>query len=163
MPRRENGEATFSETTNNGNNYQVCPAVMWTQTVTAPMVQERGPHGPMVVFRPWPLDDRRGKRRHVPPASQGGENLAKEVLTICQQYTPTLVGVRLLLVNHLTAGEFAKIRAKAEVDEEPREADWNHAGNAAYRNAVNDLCAAMRDAFPKKVNMTHRRHPPAYR
>lgn len=75
-------------------------------------------------------------------------------LEFCQQYSPTLPEVRILLSKHLKPGEFAKIRTKTEGDQRPREADWNHADNAGYRNAVTDLCAAMREAFPRAVDIS---------
>lgn len=118
------------------------------------MIQEGRPQRPIVVLRPWTLDDLKEMISHLPPASQGGETLAKEFLTFCQQYTPTLSEMRLLLSKHLKPGEFAKIRTKMEGVQRLREAGWNHADNASYRDSVNDLCAAMRDTFPKPVNMS---------
>lgn len=101
----------------------------------------------------WSSDNLKDVIKHLSPASQGEENLARGFMLFCQQCTSTLSEVRILLTNHLKPSELhANINAKTEAGERPGGVNWNNADNAAYRYAVNDLCDAMREAFVNAVD-----------
>lgn len=120
----------------------------------APMVQVVGPEGPIVVFRPWTDQDLKASSSHLPPITAGGEKYVIDLLSFCQQFSPTISELRRVLAHTMSASDYAKISDKLTSDRRQVNPDWDHVHNAAYRDDINTLCAAIKEKFPLKVDMT---------
>lgn len=77
---------------------------------SALMVQVGGAQGPILVFRLWAMTDLKEAIKQLPPATEGGENLARELLLFCHTHMPAFPEIKILLSRHLTPSQFVKLR-----------------------------------------------------
>lgn len=101
----------------------------------------------------WTIQDMKDSMKHLPPVTPCGEKFAKELLVFCEVFMPTIPQLKYLVCMHLTLEQYLKIKAKIDDDGRPVNSKWNHKANIAYRAAITDLCNAIREAFPKKVDL----------
>lgn len=110
----------------------------------------------------WTIEDMKGGMKHLAPVTSSGEKFAKEFLSFCKVFMPTIPRIKYLLGVHLTPEQYLKIRPKINGDGRPNDSEWDHKANTAYRVAITDLCCTIRETFPKKadcfrVRNTHQR------
>lgn len=98
------------------------------------------------------FEDMKDNLKHLPPVYPSGEKFAKDFLAFCKVLMPSIPQVKRLVCMHLTLDQYLKIKAKMDGNGGPISLKWEHEANAAYREAIRDLCDAILKAFPKKVD-----------
>ena len=95
------------------------------EIVNLPMKQVAGPRGPLLVHRPWTSTDIQNTHGDLPPLSAGGLKMAEQLLIFCKGWQPTENKLKRLLLKHLVAANYAKIKdAFGNDDRRPKEANW---------------------------------------
>lgn len=119
------------------------------------MIQVAGPNGTVMVSRPWNKKDLKEAMTHLPHPKDSGEKFAKDLDMFCQEFSPTMQELKRLLMLKLGATDWHKIRPHFPTgNAQTKNADWNHADNEAYRQAVETLCQRIKTDFPVRVNTT---------
>uniref|UniRef100_A0A9J8CJW6 ribonuclease H n=1 Tax=Cyprinus carpio carpio TaxID=630221 RepID=A0A9J8CJW6_CYPCA len=122
-------------------------------SITASMIDGSGPDGPMMVFRPWTVNDMKEAMAHLPSPDEAGDKCSAELVTFCQEFSPTMHELRRLLAVKLGASSWHKVSGKLQREDCRREhSDWEHRANAEYRKAVTELAGAIKIAFPARVD-----------
>lgn len=117
-------------------------------SVTAPMLEVSGPEGPIMVFRPWTVTDMREAMAHLPSPDEAGDKFSTELVTFCQEFSPTVHELRRLLAVKLGATSWHKVSGKLQKED----CELGHRDNADYRRAVEELAEAIKIAFPARVD-----------
>lgn len=82
---------------------------------------------------------------HLPHPKDSGEKFAKDLDMFCQEFSPTMQGLKHLLLLKLGATDWHKIRPHFPTgNAQTKNADWNHADDKAYRQAVETLCQRIK-------------------
>ncbi|XP_042584307.1 uncharacterized protein LOC122138010 [Cyprinus carpio] len=117
------------------------------------MLEVSGPEGPIMVFRPWTVTDMREAMAHLPSPDEAGDKFSTELVTFCQEFSPTVHELRRLLAVKLGATSWHKVSGKLQKEDCRREhCEWGHRDNADYRRAVEELAEAIKTAFPARVD-----------
>ncbi len=75
-------------------------------SITAPMIEVSGPDGPMMVFRPWTVNDMKEAMAHLPSPEKAGDRFSTELVTFCKEFSPTVHELRRLLAVKLGASSW---------------------------------------------------------
>ncbi len=120
---------------------------------TAPIVEEAGPDGSVMVYRPWTVTDMKEAMAHLPSPDDAGDRFSDELTTFCEEFSPTTQELRRLLAVKLGATNWHKVSSQMPTTERRRvHGTWLHEANEQYRSAVTDLTQAMKAAFPARVD-----------
>ncbi|KAF4114051.1 hypothetical protein G5714_004274 [Onychostoma macrolepis] len=114
-------------------------------------VQVSVPDGTVMVFRPWNEKDLKKAMMHLPHPKVSGEKFANDLDLFCQEFSPTLQGLKRLLMLKLGATDWHKIKPHYPTGNAQRKKNKN---NEAYRLAVTTLCQRIETDFPVRVNTT---------
>lgn len=119
-------------------------------------LQAAGPDHPMMVYRPWTVQDMKEAMCHLPDPSDSGTRFADELLVFCQEFSPTMRELHRLLAVKMGAANWHKVSAEAGNGQECRESpNWENVANMAYTAAVKRLCdAILKMAFPPRCDPT---------
>ncbi len=110
-------------------------------------------HYPMMVFKPWTVNDMKEAMTHLPSPDEAGDKFSAELVTFCQEFSPTVHELRRLLAVKLGALSWHKVSGKLQREDCQREhSDWEHRANVEYRTAVAKLSGAIKIAFPACVD-----------
>ncbi len=122
-------------------------------SIMAPMIEVSGPDGPMMVFRPWTVNDMKEAMAHLPSPEEAGDRFSTELVTFCKEFSPTVHELRRLLAVKLGASSWQKVSGRLQREDCRREhSDWEHRHNLEYRTAVEELAGGIRTSFPARVD-----------
>ncbi len=115
------------------------------ESIMAPMIEVSGPDGPMMVFRPWTVNDMKEAMAHLPSPEEAGNRFSTELVTFCKEFSPTVHELRRLLAVKLGASSWHKVSGRLQREDCRREhSDWEHRHNLEYRTAVEELAGGIR-------------------
>ncbi|XP_016418964.1 uncharacterized protein LOC107748600 [Sinocyclocheilus rhinocerous] len=84
---------------------------------------------------------------------EAGDKFSTELVTFCQEFSPTVHELRRLLAVKLGATSWHKVSGKLQKEDCRREhGEWEHRANVDYRTAVEELAEAIKIAFPARVD-----------
>ncbi|ROL43089.1 hypothetical protein DPX16_14801 [Anabarilius grahami] len=128
-------------------------------SITAPMVEVMGTNSIELVYRPWNLTDMKEAMAHLPNPDDAGDRFATELMTFCQEFSPTLNELKRLMMAKLGGMNWHKINAELPAaDHRQSHVNWQHASNDGYRAAVTGLTETVRRAFPARIDMSRVSH-----
>ncbi|KAI9999556.1 hypothetical protein NQD34_018414 [Periophthalmus magnuspinnatus] len=118
-----------------------------------PMVEVSGPQGSTLVFRPLISSEISAASQHLLNPTASAQTFAKELITFCQDFKPTMSELRRVLILKMKPTEWHKIADQLQNTElRCNHVDWKHDSNALYREAVNNICTAITKAFPASID-----------
>ncbi|XP_067217605.1 uncharacterized protein [Chanodichthys erythropterus] len=128
-------------------------------SITAPMVEVMGTNSIELVYRPWNLTDMKEAMAHLPNPDDAGDRFATELMTFCQEFSPTLNELKRIMMAKLGGMNWHKISAELPAADHRRShVNWHHASNDGYRAAVTGLTETVRRAFPARIDMSRVSH-----
>ncbi|XP_059415289.1 uncharacterized protein LOC132151098 [Carassius carassius] len=94
-------------------------------SITAPLIEVLGPDGPVMVFRPWTMIDMKEAMAHLPSPYEAGDKFSTELVTFCQEFSPTVHELRRLLAVKLGATSWHKVSGELQKEDCRREhCEW---------------------------------------
>ncbi|MEQ2161462.1 hypothetical protein GOODEAATRI_009849 [Goodea atripinnis] len=115
-----------------------------------------GPNGPNLVFQSCTSHDIEECAQLLPDLSQSGDVFSTNFSDFCKEYRPTGAEIRRILTRKITASDIAKIHNKLPVPNLClKHEDRDDVPNIEYRNVVDVLAVAIKEEFPRKINMTN--------
>ncbi len=99
-------------------------------SIMAPMIEVSGPDGPMMVFRPWTVNDIKEAMAHLPSPEEAGDKFSTELVTFCKEFSPTVHELRRLLAVKLAASSWHKVSGRLQREDCRRKhSEWEHRHN----------------------------------
>ncbi len=83
-------------------------------SIMAPMIEVSGPDGPMMVFRPWTVNDMKEAMAHLPSPEEAGDRFSTELVTFCKEFSPTVHELRRLLAVKLGVSSWHKVSGRLQ-------------------------------------------------
>ena len=119
-----------------------------------PMVEVSGPEGTTLVFRPWTSDDIKAASQNLQNPTTSGKIFGEQLSTFCQEFKPTTNELKRLLITKMKPTDWQKISGKFPIiDVRCKHIDWDDDSNIHYREVIQNICTALTQAFPVKINM----------
>ncbi|XP_034093425.1 uncharacterized protein LOC117560601 [Gymnodraco acuticeps] len=120
-----------------------------------PMIQVAGPRGPLFVYRPWTISEMKEiSKDHLPNVELGGAKFSTALEMFCRQFSPTMPEIKKLLTLKMGPTHVSHFTQLLGGQQRMAETEWEHNDNAAYRDALTTLQAAITEKFPAKVDMS---------
>lgn len=120
------------------------------------MKEVSGPDGPETGFIIWTVKEMIEAMAHLSNPVDSSHKFSTELITFCQEFSPTVQELRRLLFIKMGATNWQKVSAKLPTPTEDFwrvHIDWDDASNRLHRIAVNDIANAIKAAFPLRVDI----------
>ncbi len=114
-------------------------------SIMAPMIEVSGPDGPMMVFRPWTVNDMKEAMAHLLSPEEADDRFSTELVIFCKEFSTTVHELRRLLAVKLGASSWHKVSGRLQREDcRTEHSDWEHRHNLEYRTAVEELAGGIR-------------------